>query len=71
MFQKEPYIIFTYRLYDAYHQLGDELTDKFVSDMKEIYTHPERILIPNSLAEFEEILKEVDSCLLKEKVKLL
>lgn len=56
MFNQEPFIIFTYRLFNYYHQFGDDLTDNYVKEMKKMYIDKSKVLVPNTLLEFEKML---------------
>ena len=59
MFGDEPYVIFTYRLYDTYRQCGVERDDWMSSALIDAYEDKSRVLIPNSLYELEEMLREI------------
>lgn len=53
LFGQEPYLIFTYKLFDYYHQYEDEITEKYVNDLRAMYTSPEKIFVPNTMMELE------------------
>ena len=59
LFDKEPYLFFTYRLFDYYHEHGDDISDRYVMSLKRLYRNPEKIIVPNSMLEFENKLREV------------
>lgn len=59
MFGDEPYVIFTYRLYDTYRQCGVERDDWISSALIDAYEDKSRVKIPNSMFELEEMLKEI------------
>lgn len=69
LFGQEPYLIFTYRLFEYYHEYGDEITDKYVSDLKKIYENPEKIFIPNTMMELENQLRSIYKSILDNKYK--
>lgn len=56
MFNEEPYIILTCRLYDTYRQLGVERDDRIVEILKDSYSDKSRIMVPNSMYEFRKML---------------
>ena len=56
MFNEEPYIILTYRLYDTYRQLGVERDDRIAEILLDSYTDKSRIMIPNSMYELKNML---------------
>ena len=57
MFNKEPYIIFTYRLYDGYRQEGVERDDWMAEKLIDAYEDKSRIMIPNSMFELNEMIE--------------
>ena len=59
MFGIEPYVIFTYRLYDTYRQVGVERDDWLSAALIDSYTDKSRILIPNSLDELRYMLTQL------------
>lgn len=56
MFDHEPYVIFTYRLYDTYRQCGVERDDWMAEAVRDAYTDKSRVMIPNSFDEFKSML---------------
>lgn len=56
---KEPYFIYTYRLFPSYIANQDYAIEGFIEEMKTVYQHPERIMVPNSLREYCEMLHSV------------
>lgn len=61
IFEQEPILIFTYRLYPFYIMFGSERDDLYVQDMVDTYSDPSRVYIPNSMGEFRQMLKEAYS----------
>lgn len=59
IFDCEPYLIFTYRLYDTYKQIGCEADDLLSAEIKSTFTHPERVMIPNSRYELKLMLRKL------------
>ena len=57
IFGKEPYIVLTFRLFHQYHERGDENAERYAYDLKKMYTKSEKILIPNTVDEFCDMLK--------------
>lgn len=60
-FNKEPYVIFTYEIY------GDKLPSAFieaskiiVEKTKSIYSNPQKVIVPKTIAELEEIVEELE-----------
>lgn len=60
LFNMEPYVILTYRLYPYYHQYGEETLDGYVERLRKLYTNKEKIFVPNSELEMIKILKELN-----------
>jgi len=58
IFDQEPYIIFTYKLYPNVDITAFSLSqlDQLVSDLKYLYSNKNKIFIPESLSEFKSIL---------------
>lgn len=59
MFNEEPYIILTYRLYDTYRQVGIERDDRIAEILLDAYSDKSRIMIPNSMYELKCLLAGV------------
>lgn len=57
MFGHEPYVIFTYRLYDTYRQCGVERDDWMAAAVRDSYTDKSRVMVPNSFDEFKSMLR--------------
>lgn len=55
--QKEPYIILTLRLYPYYGESGDPGGDEYIDLLRSLYSKPNRILVPNTLADLELMLR--------------
>lgn len=56
---QEPFLIFTYKLYDDYLHYGDmNQIDDAVLFCKSIYSDPSKIMVPNSKFEFENMVEE-------------
>lgn len=55
MFGKEPYVLFTYKLYaDNYTNI-----DKFASDLKLSYNNKEKIMVPENIEEMKKMLQNI------------
>ncbi|MBO6244537.1 MAG: hypothetical protein J6O41_08290 [Clostridia bacterium] len=59
LFDKEPYILLVYNLFDDIDTLHLKKTKQFVKLFRGIYEHKERIIIPKSFEEFERIIKKL------------
>lgn len=59
MFGDEPYVIFTYRLYDTYRQCGIERDDWIANALVDAYTDKSRVMIPNSIEELKEMIRRI------------
>ncbi len=59
MFNEEPYIILTYRLYDTYRQVGIERDDRIAGILLDAYSDKSRIMIPNSMYELKTMLASI------------
>lgn len=59
MFDEEPYVIFTYRLYNGYRQCGVERDDWLANIVRDAYTDKSRVLVPNSMDEFNAIIRRL------------
>lgn len=56
---QEPFLIFTYKLYDDYLHYGDvNQIEDAVLFCKNIYSDPSKIMVPNSKFEFENMVEE-------------
>ena len=59
MFGEEPYVIFTYRLYSRYRQVGVERDDWIAKALRDAYTDKSRVMIPNSMSELQQMIREL------------
>lgn len=59
MFNEEPYVIFTYRLYNTYKQVGVERDDWMSQAVIDAYEDKSKVMIPNSMYELKQMLKRV------------
>lgn len=59
MFNEEPYVVLTYRLYDTYRQVGVERDDRIAGILLDAYSDKSRIMIPNSMYELKNMLAGV------------
>lgn len=59
MFGQEPYVIFTYRLYDTYRQIGVERDDWIANALIDAYEDKSRVMIPNSMHELQQMIKSI------------
>lgn len=59
MFNDEPYIIFTFRLYDTYRQSGVERDDWMSQAVIDAYEDKSKIMIPNSMLELKQMLRSI------------
>lgn len=59
MFGREPYVFLLYKLYPWYKNFGDKVADKYVEDLRNLYSRPERIYAPNTILEFKMNLMEI------------
>lgn len=57
MFGEEPYVIFTYRLYDGYRQRPVKSDDLLSGILLDAYKNKSRIMIPNSEYELESMVR--------------
>lgn len=69
LFDQEPYLVFTYRLYDYYHENGDEITDNYIASLKSLYKNKDKIIVPNTFYELENKLKRVYEHILDQRYK--
>ena len=67
MFNKEPYVILTYRLFHQYHERGDINAEKYYEDMKNLFDDKTKIYVPNTIDEYVENIREVVNKLIKYK----
>ena len=57
MFNKEPYLIFTYKMYPEYkNQLIVGSFNKTIENLRKVYKNKDKIIIPNNIIEFEQVL---------------
>ena len=61
MFGKEPYIIFTYRLYNDYRQHPVECDDLLSGILMDSYDDKSKIMIPNSVYELAAMVRRIRS----------
>ena len=59
MFGYEPYVIFTYRLYSRYRQVGVERDDWIANALLDAYEDKSKVLIPNSMHELQTMIKRI------------
>ena len=59
MFGHEPYVIFTYRLYNTYRQCGVERDDWIANALREAYEDKSRVMIPNSMHELHGMIRRI------------
>ena len=59
MFGKEPYVIFTYRLYQEYYRDLDEITERYALDLQSTYSDPCKVMIPRTVQEFKNDLSRI------------
>ena len=59
MFGYEPYVIFTYRLYDTYRQIGIERDDWIAKALMDTYEDKSRVMIPNSMHELQQMIRSI------------
>ena len=59
MFGHEPYVIFTYRLYNTYRQCGVERDDWIANALKDAYEDKSRVMIPNSMDELHSMISRI------------
>lgn len=59
MFGEEPYVIFTYRLYNTYRQIGIERDDWIANALLDAYEDKSRVLIPNSMQELKDMIAKI------------
>ena len=59
MFGVEPYVILTYRLYDGYRQNPVERDDWMAEALIDSYEDKSKVMIPNSIHEFEAMLRSI------------
>lgn len=57
IFGQEPIIILTYKLFQIYKEIGNNLLDKLILRIKNIYSNPEKIMVPTSILEFKLMVK--------------
>ncbi len=57
IFGQEPVVILTYKLFQIYKDIGNNLLDELILRIKSIYSIPERIMVPTSLLEFKLMVK--------------
>lgn len=60
LLDKEPYLILLYKLAVPKNGLW-EAVDEFYKNIKSIYSHPERVMIPESLDELKEYLNRLNA----------
>lgn len=59
MFGDEPYLIFTFRLYDTYRQVGVERDDWMCNAVIDAYEDKSKVMVPNSMLELKQMLKRI------------
>lgn len=59
MFDYEPTLLFTYRLYKRYTLDGEPDLEWYVKGLTASYKNKEKILVPNSMNELKSILKAI------------
>ena len=59
MFDEEPYVIFTYRLYNTYRQVGVERDDWMANALIDAYEDKSKVMIPNSMQELKDMLSRI------------
>lgn len=59
MFGEEPYVIFTYRLYNNYRQNGVERDDWIANALIEAYEDKSKVMIPNSMQELKDMIRRI------------
>jgi hypothetical protein len=59
MFGEEPYVIFTYRLYNTYRQVGVERDDWIANALKDAYEDKSKVMIPNSMQELKDMIRQI------------
>lgn len=58
MLDKEPYIVFVFRMFHQYDEQGDIVAEKYAKKIIGLYKNKNKIAIPNNMYEFERILQE-------------
>lgn len=59
MLDKEPYTIFTYRIRQSYKKGLVDRFDFFSERLKGIFVEPERLMVPDTLEEFQKIIEKI------------
>lgn len=59
MFGEEPYVIFTYRLYNTYRQVGIERDDWIANALLDAYEDKSKVMIPNSMQELKDMIRRI------------
>ena len=59
MFGDEPYVIFTYRLYNTEQPNGNERDNWIANALIDAYEDKSRIMIPNSVEELREMISRI------------
>lgn len=68
-FDTEPYVILTFRLFPFYGEHGDPGADEYVEILQGIYSDPNRIMVPNTMGEFEYMLRKCKKEIYKKRIK--
>lgn len=58
MFNQEPVVILTYKLFQLYREQENINLDQMIERLKKSYSDPSRIMIPTSLLEFKVMISE-------------
>lgn len=59
MFDAEPYVIFTYKLYTEYYKKYHYMLDWYSTSLTSVYRNKDRVLVPENYEEFSKILSDV------------
>lgn len=58
MFDQEPIVILTYKLFKLYKEEGNDILDQTINRLKNSYSDPSRIMVPTNMLEFKVMIIE-------------
>lgn len=70
IFNQEPIVILTYKLFRAYKEMGNDLLDELILRIKSIYSDPQKVMVPTSLLEYKLMIKRAQKMMYNEIYKI-
>lgn len=68
IFDQEPILIFTYKLFNIYKKIGNIPVDEFMERFRDCYSEPEKIMVPASELEFKLMLKKAQRMINRQRI---